>query len=222
MISAFWASISSSMRALWLTTTFLYSWFLELHRLVDIHVVVADGLHVDLAAGQESLDVLKHRNNQTTLGAALHVAGDDFLVVVGLVHAVPRLEDAGFLVAEHQLAVGVLLALDIDLNLVASLQVGIVANLADGDDAVALGTDVDDHLAVGDGHDGTLDDFLLGKSIEALLIGVVLLARFLLFDFTSLLVDGIPVEVGQRLYVLVVHLLLFVVFVCPACTVQHH
>ena len=178
---------------------------LELHLLVDIDIVVADGFDVDLAAGEEGLDVLEDGDDETTLGAALDVAGDDFLVVVSLVDTVPRLEDAGFLVAEHQLAVGVLLALDVDFNLVASLEVGVVAHLADGDDAVALGSDVDDDLAVSDGHDGTLDDFLLGESVEALLVGVVLFARFLLFDFTGFLVNGIPIEVSQRLNILIVH-----------------
>ena len=107
--------------------------------------------------------------------------------------------------AEHQLAVGVLLALDIDLNLVAGLQVGVVTHLGHGDDTVALGADVDDDLAVGNGHDSTLDDFLLGEGVETLLVSVVLFASFLLFDFTGLLVESIPIEVGQRLYILIVH-----------------
>ena len=178
---------------------------LELHLLVDVHVVVADRLNIDLAAGQEGLDVLEDGDDETAFGAALHVTGDNLLVVISLVDTLPALEDAGLLVAEHKLAIGVLLALDEDLNLVAGLQVGVVAHLASGDDTVALGADVHHHLAVGDGHHGALDDFLLGERVEALLVGIVVGTSLLLFDFTGFLVDGVPIEVSQRLHILVIH-----------------
>ena len=178
---------------------------LELHLLVDIHVVVADGLDIDLAAGQEGLDVIEDGDDETAFGAALHVTGDNLLVVISLVDTLPALEDASLLVAEHELAVGVLLTLDEDLDLVSGLQVGVVAHLAGRDDTVALGSDVHHHLAVGDGHHGALDDFLLGERVEALLVGVVVGTSLLLFDFTGFLVDGVPIEVGQRLHILVIH-----------------
>ena len=120
--------------------------------------------------------------------------------------------------AEHQLAVGILLALDVDLDLVAGLQVGIVAHLGGGDDTVALGADVHNDFAVVDGDDGTLDDFLLGERVEALLVSVVVGTSLLLFDFTGFLVDGVPIEIGQRLHILVVHVCGFFLFCVPPAT----
>ena len=178
---------------------------LELHLLVDIHIVVADGFDVDLRTGKEGLDVVEHGDNETALGAALDITGDDLLVVVSLIDALPALQDAGLLVTEHQLAIGILLALDIDLNLVAGLQVGVVAHLADGDDTVALGSHIDDHFALGDGDDGTFDNFLLGERVKALVIGLVFVVGFLDGNFTGFLVYGIPIKIGQGLYVLIIH-----------------
>ena len=70
---------------------------LELHRFANEDIVVAYGLHVDLAAGQEGLDA-KHVYNHATLGAALDVALDDFVVSKRLVNAFPALGCTGFLV----------------------------------------------------------------------------------------------------------------------------
>jgi len=184
--------------------------YFELHLLADVDVVVADGFDIDLATGEEGFDVFEDGDDQAAFGAALDVAGDDFLAVVGLVDALPALEDACFLVAEHELAVGIFLALDVDFDFVAGLEVGVVAKFAGGDDTVALGADVDDGFAVVDGDDGALDDFLLGEGVEALLVGFALLGGFLLFDFTGFFFDGVPVELCQRLHILVVH-------VCGSC-----
>ena len=178
---------------------------LELHGLVDVDIVVADGFDIDLAAGKEGLDVLEDGDDETAFGAALDITSDDLLVVIGLVDTLPALEDTGFLVAQHELTVAVLLALDIDLNLVAGLQVGVVAQFAGGDDAVALGSHVHHGLAVVDGDDGTLDDILLGEGVEALLIGVIVGIGAVVADFTGFLVEGIPIEICQRLYVLIIH-----------------
>ncbi len=195
---------------------------LELHGLVDIDIVVADGFDIDLAAGKEGLDVLEDGDDETAFGAALDITGDDLLVVVSLVDALPALEDTGFLVAEHQLAVAVLLALDIDLNLVAGLQVGVVAQFAGGDDAVALGSHVHHGLAVVDGDDGALDDILLREGVEALLVGVIVHIGAVVADFTGFLVEGIPIEICQRLYVLIIHSFLrrvssAALFLCASC-----
>lgn len=108
---------------------------LELHVLADEDVIVADGTHVDLRAGQERLDA-EHVDDHTALGAALDVAVDDLVVLERLVDAVPAAGLAGLLVAETELAVLVLEGLDIDFNLVAFLEVGVIAEFADGDDGV--------------------------------------------------------------------------------------
>ena len=97
---------------------------LELHSLVDKHVVVADGLHVDLAARQESLDA-KYINDHTALSATLDVTLNDFIVFKRLINALPTLSSASLLMRKHQLALVVLLILNKHLNGVAYLQVGI-------------------------------------------------------------------------------------------------
>ena len=61
---------------------------LELHGLANIDVEVADLLDVDLGTGQEGFDA-EDIDDETAFGLAFHVAGDDLLVVVGLVDALP-------------------------------------------------------------------------------------------------------------------------------------
>ena len=61
---------------------------LELHGLANIHVEVANLLHIYLRTGQEGLDT-EDVHDETAFGLAFHVAGDDLLVVVGLVDALP-------------------------------------------------------------------------------------------------------------------------------------
>ena len=101
---------------------------LEFHGLVDKHVVVADGLNVDLATWQECLDA-EYVNDHTTLSATLDVTLNDFIIFKRLVNAIPTLSGASFLVRKHQLALAVLLILDKYLNGVAYFQVGVVTEL---------------------------------------------------------------------------------------------
>ena len=169
---------------------------LELHRLLDEDVVVAYGLDVDLAAGQECLDA-EDVDNHAALRAALDEAFDHLLVFKGLVDAVPGLGHAGFLVGEHELAFLVLLALYEHLDGVAHLEVGVVAELAGGDDAVALALDADRHFALADGDYLALDDLVFLHAAQG---GVVALFGLLaVFGLSQRAVfEGVPVEVGQR------------------------
>ena len=63
---------------------------LELHGLSYEHIVVADGVNIDLAAGQECLDT-KYVYNHTALCAALDVTLNNLFVVEGCIHALPAL-----------------------------------------------------------------------------------------------------------------------------------
>ena len=69
----------------------------EFHHAVNKHVVVANGLDIDLATGQEGFEA-EHFDDEATLGAALDITIDDLATFVGFVDAVPRLEQLGFLV----------------------------------------------------------------------------------------------------------------------------
>ena len=166
---------------------------LELHGLIYIDVVVADGLHVDLRTGEEGLDT-EDIDDHAALGAALDVTLDDLVLLQGLIDTIPALELTGLLVRESQLAVLVLGRLDVDLDLVTDLQIGIVAELRYGDHALALVADVHQHLALGDGRYGTLDHFAdsdvrkrLVISLGDLLLGLIVHAQIVL--------EGVPVEI---------------------------
>ena len=104
--------------------------------------------------GRESLDA-EYVDDHTALGAALDVTLDDFVLFEGLVDTVPRLELTGFLVRESQLAVLVLGRFDVDFDPVADFQIGVVAELRDGNHALALVADVHQHFTLGDGGYGT-------------------------------------------------------------------
>ena len=73
---------------------------------------------------------------------------------------------------EGELAAAVLGRLDIDFHLVADLQIGIVAELGNGHDALALVADVDDDFPLADARDGSLDHFADGYVREGLVISL--------------------------------------------------
>jgi hypothetical protein len=110
-------------------------------------VQVAHGADVDLAAGQERAhaDV----DGEAALDALDHTAGDDAALHVGALDVVPHLHLLGLLAREHDVAVAVLGLLEQDVDAVADLDrdlAVLVAELLDGDDALGLVADVDDHL----------------------------------------------------------------------------
>ena len=171
---------------------------LELHGLVYIYVVVANGLHVDLRTGQERLDA-EHVDDHTALRAALDVTLDDLVVGQRLVDAIPRFELTRLLVRKRQLAVLVLGRLHVDLDLLAYGQFGVVAEFGNGNDALALVADVDDNLALADTHDRALDHLADGDVRQRLVVsGGDLLLR--LGIDAQIVLERVPVEVLVRDY----------------------
>ena len=171
---------------------------LELHGLVYIYVVVANGLHVDLRTGQERLDA-EHVDDHTALRAALDVTLDDLVVGQRLVDAIPRFELTRLLVRKRQLAVLVLGRLHVDLDLLAYGQFGVVAEFGNGNDALALVADVDDNLALADAHDRALDHLADGDVRQRLVVsGGDLLLR--LGIDAQIVLERVPVEVLVRDY----------------------
>ena len=61
---------------------------LEVHGLVNKHVVVADGLDVDLRAGKKGFDA-EYVNDETAFGFAFNITGDDLFIFVSLVSTLP-------------------------------------------------------------------------------------------------------------------------------------
>ena len=161
---------------------------LEFHGLANEDIVVADGLDVDLRAGEEGLDA-EYVDNHAAFGAAFDEALDDFVVFEGSVDAVPRAGCAGLAVGEDELTLLVFLVLDEDFHNVADLDVGVVAEFVHGDDTVALITDVNHGLALVEGDDGTFDYLFVLDGVERFVVG---LGEFL----TALVALGVAVFVG--------------------------
>ena len=149
---------------------------LEVDGLIHELIVVADGLDVDLAAGEECLDT-EHVHDHTALGAGLDISLDDFVLFECLVDPIPGFKSACLLVREHELALLVFCVLHIDFHLVADFEVGIVAEFRGSDDALALATDGDNNFALVDCRYLSFDNFTLYDLAEGL---VVSLADFLL------------------------------------------
>ena len=166
---------------------------LELHGLVYIYIVVADGLHVDLRAGQERLDA-EHVDDHTALRAAFDVTFDDLVLLQRLVDTIPALELTGFLVRKGQLSVLVLGRIDIDFDLVAYLQVGVVAELRNGDDTLALVADVYQNFTLGDGGYGTFDHFADVDVRQRLVVSLGDLGLVLVVN-AQVVLKRIPVEI---------------------------
>ncbi len=176
-------------------------YYLELHGLAHEDIIVADRLHVNLAARQESL-YAKYVYDHATLRAALYVALDDFLVVQRLVYAIPAAACTSLLVAQYQLTLLVLLVLDIHLDGITDFQVRVVAELAHRDYAVTLETDVHDNLALVHRNYGTVHYVVVAYLVHTAGIS-------LLLSLTALLVVAavfvrIPVETLDRSYILVI------------------
>ena len=142
---------------------------LELHGLAHEYVVVADGVHVDLAAGQECLDT-KHVDDHATLRAALDEASDNFLVVESSVDTLPALRQTGFLVRENELALLVLCIFYVDFHNVTHLQVGVVAELRSGDDTIALVADVDNNFLLVDSCYSTINNLMVGYLVKCFVV----------------------------------------------------
>ena len=135
---------------------------LEIQSLVDVCVIVPDGLDFYLRTRQECLDS-EYIHDHTALGAALNVTLNDFVLFECLVNAVPAAEAACAFVRKCQLAFLVFCRLYKDLNLVAYLE-GILAVFELGciDDCLALVADVYNDFAFVLGYYGAFDDLTVG------------------------------------------------------------
>lgn len=168
----------------------------EFHGLAHVHIVVADGLNVDLRSGEEGFDA-EYVDNHAAFGAAFDKAFDDFVVGKCGADAFPSACCTSFLVGEDELTLLVFLVFDEYLYSVADFDVGVVAEFAHGDDAVALVADVNHCFALVQGDDGTFDYILVLDGVERFVIGTgEFLARFGAGGFAVFV--GIPIEVFDR------------------------
>ncbi len=122
---------------------------LEFHGLTNECIVVADRLHVNLAAWEECF-CTKYVNNHTTLSAALHEALNDFVFLKRSVYALPRACSASLCVGEYETTLLVLKVFNVNLYCVANGEFWIVAEFVGVDNALAFVANVNYYFAVVD------------------------------------------------------------------------
>ena len=117
----------------------------EFHRLADKYVIVTDWLHIDLRAGQESLDT-EDIDDHTALCTAFNVTFDDFVFFKRFVDPLPRTSRTRFLVRQNQLPFFIFLIFNINFHFIADLQIRVISELGHRYDTVRLETNVNHHL----------------------------------------------------------------------------
>ena len=145
---------------------------LELERLALEVRGIAHRAHVDERAGQECAHVLD-LDREAALDAAGDDAGDDLLLVEGLLEAGPGARALGLLARQARLAGAVLDRVERDFDGVAGLDLDLAAfvlELLERNDGLGLEADVDDDDVVGDvddqpGQDHSRADALIGETL---------------------------------------------------------
>src|SRR2546426_10393705 len=133
---------------------------LRADRLPDHRGEVLHGPEVHLRAGEEGLHAHVHR--QAALDDLHDPALDRQPLVVGLRDRVPHLDLVGLVFREDDQPLGVLLRLEVDLDLVADLgELAVTVELLDRDRALALVADVHEDLRRGHLDDAAAHDLAL-------------------------------------------------------------
>ena len=165
----------------------------EFHGFANEYIVIANGFNVDLRTGQEGFDA-KYIDNHTTLGAALDVTLDDFVVFKSSVHTIPRAGSAGFFVGKYELSFFIFLVFDVDFDRVTHFEIGIVTEFVHRNNAIGFVTDVYNNFAFVDRDNGSFDYLFVFDSVERLVIsGHQLFAALLADNFAFFI--GVPVEI---------------------------
>jgi len=110
-------------------------------------------------------------HDQATLDATIDRAGDDLVLLVGHLDLVPDLEEIGPLLGQGDQPVLVLELLQEHVVLIAGREFD-AAEFVEGDDALALETDVEQHLVLAYLDHDAAQDLALGHVGEGLLVGV--------------------------------------------------
>ncbi len=95
---------------------------------------------------------------------------------------------------EDELTLFVLLVFDENLNYIANLDVGIVAEFIDGDDTVAFVADVNHRFALVEGDDGTFDYLFVFNGVKRLIVGLGEFFAALATVVFAVFV-GVPIEI---------------------------
>ena len=163
----------------------------EFHCFTNKYIVVANGLNINLRTREECFSA-EHVNNHTTLSLALDEALNDFLFLKGFVNAIPTTGSTSLLVRENELTILVFLVFDVNLNLVANLEIRIIAELSCRHDTVGLVANTDYNVTFVDSLNCTFHYFACLDGVECF---VVLIDQFFVLFALSLSFKSIPVEV---------------------------
>ena len=117
------------------------------------------------------------------------------VVVESLVHAIPALELAGFLVRKRQSAALVLDRIYVNLYLVAYRQIGVVAELGSRNHTLALVADVNGNFALVDLGYGTLHHLARGDVRQSFVVSLGNRLFVLAAVKIQIVLKRIPVEV---------------------------
>jgi len=174
---------------------------LEIGGFAHVHIVVADGLHVNLRSGEEGFNA-EHIHDHTALGAALDVTRDDFVVFEGLVDAIPGTHGAGLFVREQQLALFVFGAFHVHFHHIPYFEVGIVPEFIHADNTFGFESDVDDHLALVHGDHLAVNNLVFDNGREGLVVHGFHIGPVRAGIEVVLVGVSIPVEVFQGYFFL--------------------
>ena len=138
----------------------------------QLHEVAAE-LACHLAAGQEPAQA-HDVDDQAALVLLANLGVEDLPLRLLLGDRLPDALGARLAQAEDDVAVLILGLDDVDLDLVAGVEddrlLAACRQLAVGDDSLALGPDVDEHLVGIDADDDTIDDVTVGQGPDRILI----------------------------------------------------
>ena len=142
-------------------------------------IQIMNGARIGLRSGHEGLDAHIHR--QPALDPAQHAAGDDELLLVGLLQVVPDAQSRGARVRQQHIPFRLLAVLDHHIHGVAGPYRNLAAGsleLLDGDDAFALVPEIDDDILGGDTQDRALQNLVGGGRGEVAVIVEKILVAF--------------------------------------------
>src|SRR5262249_54310648 len=136
-------------------------------------VEIADGTDVDLRSGQKRADA--DVDGESALDPLDDAADDDLALGKGLLDLVPNLHFFGFFTRQDHVAFAVLGPFEQHVDDIARLHrhfPGLVDELVDGDDALGLVADIDDHFGRRHFENGALDDLAFRDVSEAAIVDI--------------------------------------------------
>ncbi len=143
----------------------------HLHRLADVALEIAGGPPGELAGGHEGVDA--DIDLEPAFDAADNLALDDAVLLVNFLDMGPVLDAVGLDLGEHGHALLILRRLDVDIELIADLQLLRRAELVEIDDTFAFVANIDENAIGPHVDDGAFDDLALAEVLHRRRVGLL-------------------------------------------------